>query len=83
MTSELCEGSLHTVMATIQRPLRESEAIAALWQGLLALQFLHSKNFVHMNVSTASLLLTPLGELKLADFIYWCVAHNKKKRLRD
>ena len=70
LVTELCDaGSLADIMRAHRRPLRETQLAAALTAALLALRHLHEKCLMlHRDVKAANLLLTALGELRLADF---------------
>lgn len=74
---QLCdEGSLKALLSASKKALRESQAAAAVWQALRALEYLHEKGFVHMAVCASNLLLHSSGELRLVDFKHWSVVRD-------
>uniref|UniRef100_A0A7N6AE50 Serine/threonine-protein kinase TAO3 n=1 Tax=Anabas testudineus TaxID=64144 RepID=A0A7N6AE50_ANATE len=60
--SESPSGILH------KKPLQEVEIAAITHGALLGLAYLHSHNMIHRDVKAGNILLTELGQVKLADF---------------
>uniref|UniRef100_A0A8C5DNG7 Serine/threonine-protein kinase TAO3 n=1 Tax=Gouania willdenowi TaxID=441366 RepID=A0A8C5DNG7_GOUWI len=51
-----------------KKPLQELEIAAITHGALLGLAYLHSHNMIHRDVKAGNILLTELGQVKLADF---------------
>uniref|UniRef100_A0A3B3YQ80 Serine/threonine-protein kinase TAO3 n=1 Tax=Poecilia mexicana TaxID=48701 RepID=A0A3B3YQ80_9TELE len=51
-----------------KKPLQEMEIAAITHGALLGLAYLHSHNMIHRDVKAGNILLTELGQVKLADF---------------
>ncbi|KAG7263613.1 hypothetical protein CRUP_026586 [Coryphaenoides rupestris] len=51
-----------------EKPLQEVEITAITHGALLGLAYLHSHNMIHRDVKAGNILLTELGQVKLADF---------------
>uniref|UniRef100_A0AAQ6AH96 Serine/threonine-protein kinase TAO3 n=1 Tax=Amphiprion ocellaris TaxID=80972 RepID=A0AAQ6AH96_AMPOC len=51
-----------------KKPLQEVEIAAITHGALLGLAYLHSHNMIHRDVKAGNILLTELGQVKLADF---------------
>ncbi|KAI3372579.1 hypothetical protein L3Q82_023053, partial [Scortum barcoo] len=71
--SEVFRGFLliSTVLISPQvhkKPLQEMEIAAITHGALLGLAYLHSHNMIHRDVKAGNILLTELGQVKLADF---------------
>uniref|UniRef100_A0A8D0DF41 Serine/threonine-protein kinase TAO3 n=1 Tax=Sander lucioperca TaxID=283035 RepID=A0A8D0DF41_SANLU len=60
-------GSLST-SPFVPKPLQEMEIAAITHGALLGLAYLHSHNMIHRDVKAGNILLTELGQVKLADF---------------
>uniref|UniRef100_A0A665SXR1 Serine/threonine-protein kinase TAO3 n=1 Tax=Echeneis naucrates TaxID=173247 RepID=A0A665SXR1_ECHNA len=60
-------GSLFT-SPFLTKPLQEVEIAAITHGALLGLAYLHSHNMIHRDVKAGNILLTELGQVKLADF---------------
>uniref|UniRef100_A0A3Q0QWN2 Serine/threonine-protein kinase TAO3 n=1 Tax=Amphilophus citrinellus TaxID=61819 RepID=A0A3Q0QWN2_AMPCI len=52
----------------VLKPLQEMEIAAITHGALLGLAYLHSHNMIHRDVKAGNILLTELGQVKLADF---------------
>jgi eukaryotic-like serine/threonine-protein kinase len=67
MTTELVEG---TTLAQRREsgPLPLAEALSYISQVLSALAYAHASGFVHRNVTTANIILTPDGKARLTGF---------------
>lgn len=67
MTTELIEGV--TVRERLQAgPMRWTDAIGYMCQALSALTCAHAQKIVHRDITPETMLITPDGVLKLADF---------------
>uniref|UniRef100_A0A672YMM6 Serine/threonine-protein kinase TAO3 n=1 Tax=Sphaeramia orbicularis TaxID=375764 RepID=A0A672YMM6_9TELE len=51
-----------------KKPLQEVEIAAITHGALLGLAYLHSHNMIHRDIKAGNILLTELGQVKLADF---------------
>ncbi|KAM8794576.1 STE20-like serine/threonine-protein kinase [Eudromia elegans] len=66
---EFCAGgAVDAVILELERGLSEEQIRAACKQLLLALQYLHGCRIIHRDVKAGNVLLTPAGDVKLADF---------------
>lgn len=61
-------GALHRFLADKQKTLNEFEAANILSQVTNGLQYLHSNNIMHRDMSMSNLLLTATMHVKIADF---------------
>uniref|UniRef100_A0A3B5B6K4 Serine/threonine-protein kinase TAO3 n=1 Tax=Stegastes partitus TaxID=144197 RepID=A0A3B5B6K4_9TELE len=68
--SGFCTSSLAPVPLFFihKKPLQEVEIAAITHGALLGLAYLHSHNMIHRDVKAGNILLTELGQVKLADF---------------
>uniref|UniRef100_A0A8C3A341 Serine/threonine-protein kinase TAO3 n=1 Tax=Cyclopterus lumpus TaxID=8103 RepID=A0A8C3A341_CYCLU len=58
----------NTAWVIHKKPLQEMEIAAITHGALLGLAYLHSHNMIHRDVKAGNILLTELGQVKLADF---------------
>ncbi|XP_008334482.1 serine/threonine-protein kinase TAO3 isoform X1 [Cynoglossus semilaevis] len=68
LVMEYCLGSASDLLEVHKKPLREVEIAAITHGALLGLAYLHSQNMIHRDVKAGNILLTELGQVKLADF---------------
>lgn len=61
-------GALHRYLIDSQKTLNEFEAANILSQVVNGLQYLHSNNIMHRDMSMSNLLLTATMQVKIADF---------------
>jgi polo-like kinase 4 len=61
-------GALHRYLQEQQKTLSEFEAASILSQVVSGLQYLHSNNIMHRDMSLSNLLLTATMQVKIADF---------------
>uniref|UniRef100_A0A672YMP3 Serine/threonine-protein kinase TAO3 n=1 Tax=Sphaeramia orbicularis TaxID=375764 RepID=A0A672YMP3_9TELE len=91
LVMEYCLGSASDLLEVHKKPLQEVEIAAITHGALLGLAYLHSHNMIHRDIKAGNILLTELGQVKLADFgsasiaspansfvgtPYWSVHHN-------
>ncbi|XP_070807732.1 serine/threonine-protein kinase TAO3 isoform X4 [Pituophis catenifer annectens] len=68
LVMEYCLGSASDLLEVHKKPLQEVE-IAAITDGALqGLAYLHSHYKIHRDIKAGNILLTELGQVKLADF---------------
>uniref|UniRef100_A0A665SYV1 Serine/threonine-protein kinase TAO3 n=1 Tax=Echeneis naucrates TaxID=173247 RepID=A0A665SYV1_ECHNA len=68
LVMEYCLGSASDLLEVHKKPLQEVEIAAITHGALLGLAYLHSHNMIHRDVKAGNILLTELGQVKLADF---------------
>lgn len=68
LVMEYCLGSASDLLEVHKKPLQEMEIAAITHGALLGLAYLHSHNMIHRDVKAGNILLTELGQVKLADF---------------
>ncbi|KAL3062498.1 serine/threonine-protein kinase TAO3 isoform X1 [Gymnodraco acuticeps] len=68
LVMEYCLGSASDLLEVHKKPLQELEIAAITHGALLGLAYLHSHNMIHRDVKAGNILLTELGQVKLADF---------------
>nr|XP_057925601.1 serine/threonine-protein kinase TAO3 isoform X2 [Doryrhamphus excisus] len=68
LVMEYCLGSASDLLEVHKKPLQEVEIAAITHGALLGLAYLHSRNMIHRDVKAGNILLTELGQVKLADF---------------
>ncbi|CAL8331347.1 unnamed protein product [Arctogadus glacialis] len=68
LVMEYCLGSASDLLEVHKKPLQEVEIAAITHGALLGLAYLHSHNRIHRDVKAGNILLTELGQVKLADF---------------
>ncbi|XP_076006797.1 serine/threonine-protein kinase TAO3 [Genypterus blacodes] len=68
LVMEYCLGSASDLLEVHKKPLQEVEIAAITHGALLGLAYLHSHNMIHRDVKAGNVLLTELGQVKLADF---------------
>ncbi|XP_061586528.1 serine/threonine-protein kinase TAO3 [Cololabis saira] len=68
LVMEYCLGSASDLLEVHKKPLQEMEIAAITHGALLGLAYLHSHTMIHRDVKAGNILLTELGQVKLADF---------------
>ncbi|XP_033827931.1 serine/threonine-protein kinase TAO3 isoform X1 [Periophthalmus magnuspinnatus] len=68
LVMEYCLGSASDLLEVHKKPLQEVEIAAITHGALLGLAYLHSHNMIHRDIKAGNILLTELGQVKLADF---------------
>uniref|UniRef100_A0A7N8YBG8 Serine/threonine-protein kinase TAO3 n=1 Tax=Mastacembelus armatus TaxID=205130 RepID=A0A7N8YBG8_9TELE len=68
LVMEYCLGSASDLLEVHKKPLQEMEIAAITHGALLGLAYLHSHSMIHRDVKAGNILLTELGQVKLADF---------------
>ncbi|XP_028269539.1 serine/threonine-protein kinase TAO3 [Parambassis ranga] len=68
LVMEYCLGSASDLLEVHKKPLQEVEIAAITHGALQGLAYLHSHNMIHRDVKAGNILLTELGQVKLADF---------------
>ncbi|XP_072243511.1 serine/threonine-protein kinase TAO3 [Leuresthes tenuis] len=68
LVMEYCLGSASDLLEVHKKPLQEMEIAAITHGALLGLAYLHSHNMIHRDVKAGNILLTELGQVKMADF---------------
>ncbi|XP_055017685.1 serine/threonine-protein kinase TAO3 [Boleophthalmus pectinirostris] len=68
LVMEYCLGSASDLLEVHKKPLQEVEIAAISHGALLGLAYLHSHNMIHRDIKAGNILLTELGQVKLADF---------------
>ncbi|XP_055903929.1 serine/threonine-protein kinase PLK4 [Eupeodes corollae] len=61
-------GELHRYLKQSMRPMNESEAASIMRQVISGLQYLHSHQILHRDISLSNLLLTKEMHVKIGDF---------------
>ena len=65
---ELCEYDLGTLLDRTARHFTVSEVKTLVLQMLRGLEYLHDMGIIHRDIKLSNLLVSPLGDLKIADF---------------
>eukprot|EP00058_Branchiostoma_floridae_P006098 XP_002591586.1 hypothetical protein BRAFLDRAFT_116319 [Branchiostoma floridae] len=69
MMIEFCAGgALDDIMLDLDHPLTEPQIRVICRQMLEALDYLHTHHIIHRDLKAGNVLLTPEGDIKLADF---------------
>ncbi|XP_067928403.1 serine/threonine-protein kinase TAO1-like isoform X2 [Watersipora subatra] len=68
LVMEYCLGSASDVIEVHKCGLREEEIAVICGDTLLALEYLHGRDYIHRDVKAGNILLTDTGIVKLADF---------------
>ncbi len=68
LVMELCEGADLRRLVAARGPLPEHEVRAILGQLARALDYVHQRGLVHMDVKPANVMITRDGDVKLTDF---------------
>uniref|UniRef100_A0A3B4AC73 non-specific serine/threonine protein kinase n=1 Tax=Periophthalmus magnuspinnatus TaxID=409849 RepID=A0A3B4AC73_9GOBI len=68
LVMEYCLGSASDLLEVHKKPLQEVEIAAITHGALQGLAYLHSHNMIHRDIKAGNVLLTELGQVKLADF---------------
>ncbi|XP_078668207.1 serine/threonine-protein kinase 10-like isoform X2 [Branchiostoma floridae x Branchiostoma belcheri] len=69
MMIEFCAGgALDDIMLELDHPLTEPQIRVICRQMLEALDYLHTHHIIHRDLKAGNVLLTPEGDIKLADF---------------
>ncbi|XP_068506358.1 serine/threonine-protein kinase TAO3 isoform X2 [Syngnathus scovelli] len=68
LVMEYCLGSASDLLEVHKKPLQETEIAAISHGALLGLAYLHCHDMIHRDVKAGNILLTELGQVKLADF---------------
>ncbi|XP_054628420.1 serine/threonine-protein kinase TAO3 isoform X2 [Dunckerocampus dactyliophorus] len=68
LVMEYCLGSASDLLEVHKKALQEVEIAAITHGALLGLAYLHSHHMIHRDVKAGNILLTELGQVKLADF---------------
>ncbi|XP_067882593.1 serine/threonine-protein kinase TAO2-like isoform X2 [Heterodontus francisci] len=68
LVMEYCLGSASDLLEVHRKPLQEVEIAVITHGALQGLAYLHSHNMIHRDVKAGNVLLTELGQVKLADF---------------
>ena len=68
---ELCNCSVRDIYDYTEDPLQEKEIAIIARETLKALEYMHSKNFIHRDIKGANILLTEGGEVKLGIVLFY------------
>lgn len=68
LVMEYCLGSASDLLEVHKKPLQEVEIAAITHGALQGLAYLHSHKMIHRDIKAGNVLLTELGQVKLADF---------------
>uniref|UniRef100_A0A8C4HLT7 Serine/threonine-protein kinase TAO3 n=1 Tax=Dicentrarchus labrax TaxID=13489 RepID=A0A8C4HLT7_DICLA len=68
VSGSFCTSPFVLIPLFVLKPLQEMEIAAITHGALLGLAYLHSHNMIHRDVKAGNILLTELGQVKLADF---------------
>ncbi|XP_057354240.1 uncharacterized protein LOC118935861 [Manis pentadactyla] len=68
LVMEYCSGSVSDLLKFHKMPLQEMEIAAIIHGALQGLAYLHSRAMIHRDIKAGNILLTPGGQVKLADF---------------
>ncbi|XP_073086148.1 serine/threonine-protein kinase TAO1-like isoform X1 [Manis javanica] len=78
---EYCSGSVVDLLEVHKKPLQEMEIAAIIHGALRGLAYLHSRFMIHRDIKAGNILLTPRGQVKLADFGFASMASSAKSFL--
>eukprot|EP01114_Cavostelium_apophysatum_P004434 TRINITY_DN1466_c0_g1_i1.p1 TRINITY_DN1466_c0_g1~~TRINITY_DN1466_c0_g1_i1.p1 ORF type:complete len:587 (-),score=166.11 TRINITY_DN1466_c0_g1_i1:832-2592(-) len=73
-------GAIDDLMDRAETTLNEDQIAYVVFNSLKGLQFLHSRKILHRDIKSANILLTEIGEVKLADFGVSAEISNAAKR---
>ncbi|XP_066277844.1 serine/threonine-protein kinase 10-like isoform X1 [Branchiostoma lanceolatum] len=83
MMIEFCAGgALDDIMLDLDHPLSERQIRVICRQMLEALDYLHTHHIIHRDLKAGNVLLTPEGDIKLADFGV-SAKNNNTRQKRD
>jgi cell division cycle 2-like len=68
MVMEFCENDVKTVMKLNQQSFSTAEVKRLMFQMLSAIDFMHTKGYLHRDLKTSNLLYSNLGRLYVCDF---------------
>ncbi|XP_073076621.1 serine/threonine-protein kinase TAO1-like [Manis javanica] len=78
LVMEYCSGSVVDLLKVHKKPLQEMEIAAIIHGALHGLAYLHSRAMIHRDIKAGNILLTPEGQVKLADFGFASMASSAK-----
>ncbi|XP_073076575.1 serine/threonine-protein kinase TAO1-like [Manis javanica] len=78
LVMEYCAGSVSDLLEFHKMPLQEMEIAAIIHGALQGLAYLHSRAMIHRDIKARNILLTPEGQVKLADFGFASMASPAK-----
>ncbi|XP_057353731.1 serine/threonine-protein kinase TAO1-like [Manis pentadactyla] len=78
LVMEYCSGSVSDLLEFHIMPLQEMEIAAIIHGALQGLAYFHSRARIHRDIKARNILLTPRGQVKLADFGFASMASYSK-----
>ncbi|KAI5177772.1 Serine/Threonine-Protein Kinase Tao1 [Manis pentadactyla] len=78
LVMEYCSGSVSDLLEFHIMPLQEMEIAAIIHGALQGLAYFHSRAMIHRDIKARNILLTPRGQVKLADFGFASMASYSK-----
>ncbi|XP_073085285.1 serine/threonine-protein kinase TAO1-like isoform X1 [Manis javanica] len=78
LVMEYCSGSVSDLLEFHKMQLQEMEISAIIHGALQGLAYLHSCAMIHRDIKAGNILLTPGGQVKLADFGFASMASSAK-----
>ncbi|XP_057353754.1 serine/threonine-protein kinase TAO1-like [Manis pentadactyla] len=78
LVMEYCSGSVSDLLEFHKMPLQEMEIAAIIHGALQGLAYFHSRAMIHRDIKARNILLTPRGQVKIANFGFASMASYSK-----